>query len=144
MYNYTFFHGSALVRLARDNRTHGIKLYSGNNTYLVNDIACIYLKHSTKRLTPWSFTFMPEHIREIAEIRKKIRNVYIVLICNDNGICCLSYEELSQLIFIGKFNKSKFIRVSRSPREKYEVSGSDGKLRYKIGDSDYPRRMFAV
>ena len=121
MYNYTFFHGSALVRLAQDSRTLGIKLYSGNNSYLVNNVACIYLKHSAKRLTPWSFTFMPEHIKEIAEIEKKIQNVYIVLICSDDGICCLSYNELAQLIFIGDFNKSKQIRVSRPPREKYEV-----------------------
>ena len=141
MYNYTFFHGSALVRLVQDRRTKGITLYSGNNSYLVNNIACIYLKHCTKRLTPWSFTFQPEHIREIAEIRKNIGNTYIVLICSDDGICCLNYYELSQLVFIGDFNKSKHIRVSRSPREKYEV---DGKLKYKIGDSDFPRKIFSI
>ncbi len=142
MYNYTFFHGSALVRLVRDKRTIGLKLYSGNNGYLVNNIACIYLKHSSKRLTPWTFTFLPEHIKEITEIRKKLQNIYIVLICSDDGICCLNFKELSQLIFVGDFNKSKHIRISRSPREKYEVSGSDGDLNYKIGNSDFPRKIF--
>jgi len=142
MYNYTFFHGSALVRLVQDSRTFGIKLYSGNNGYLVNNIAYIYLKHSSNRLAPWSFTFLPEHIKEIEEIRKKIQNVYVVLICSDDGICCLNFKELSQLIFIGDFNKSKHIGISRSPRGKYGASGSDGNLNHKIGNRDFPGKIF--
>jgi len=143
MYNYTFFHGSALVRLAQDNRTHGIRLYSGNNGYLVNDIAYIYLKHSSKRLTPWTFTFLPEHVKEIMEIRKNIAYIYIVLICGSDGICCLSFNELSQLVLIGHYDKSKHIRVLRRRGEKYDVSGSDGKLSHKIGNSDFPRKIYA-
>ena len=104
MYDYTFFHGSALVRLAQDARTYGLKLYSGNNGYLVNDTAHIYLKHCSNRLSPWTFTFMPEHIKEVAEIRKQIKDVYIILICGTDGICCLNFVELSQLLFIGDFN----------------------------------------
>ena len=86
---------------------------------------------------------MPGHIREIGEIRKRIRDIYVVLICSDDGICCLSFKELSQIVFIGDIDKSKNIRVSRSPREKYAVSGSDGELNYKIGDNDFPRKLFA-
>lgn len=142
MYDYTFFHGSALVRVAQDSKTYGIKLYSGNNGYLVNDVACIYLKHSSKRLSPWTFTFLPEHIKEVAEIRKQIKDVYIVLICGSDGICCLNFNELSQLVLIGDFDKSKHIRISRSRGEKYGVSGSDGKLNHKIGNSDFPRKIF--
>ncbi len=143
MYNYTFFHGTALVRLAQDTRTYGIKRYSGNNGYLVNDVAYIYLKHSSKRLTPWSFTFLPEHIKEIAEARKRIKkNIYIVLICGTDGICCLDFNELSQVILIGDSSGIKQIRISRSRGEKYGVSGSDGKLNHKIGNSDFPRKVF--
>ena len=142
MYDYTFFHGTALVRLAQDGRTYGVKLYSGNNCYLVNSTICIYLKHCRKRLSPWGFTFMPEHIKEVAEIRKQIKDVNIVLICGTDGICCLNFAELSHLIFIGDFNRSKFVRVSRSHGQKYDVSGSDGKLNHKVGNSDFPRKIF--
>lgn len=142
MYNYGFFHGWALVRLIQDKRTSKVKLYSGNNAYLVNDFACIYLKHSSFRLSPWLFTFMPKHIKEIQTIRKDIKNTYLVLVCNDDGICCLNYDEFSQLIFIGDFDKSKNIRVSRPPRKKYLISGTDGKLSYKIGNNDFPRKIF--
>lgn len=141
MYNYTFFHGSALVRLIHDSRTYSVKLYRGNNCYLVNEKSCIYLKHSTKRISPWSFTFQREHMVEIASLCNQNKNLFVVLICSDDGVCCLSYDELAQVIFFGSISQSKFVRVSRSPREKYAVSGSDGKLKHKIGDNDFPGKV---
>lgn len=142
MYNYSFYYGSALVRIIQDYKTVSIKLYSGNNCYLVNNKSCIYFKHSTKRITPWSFTFTPKNIKEIVGVWKSVPNTYIVLICSDNGICCLKFDELSKIIRIGDFENSKCVRISRFPREKYSVSGSDGELRYKIGDSDFPKIIF--
>jgi hypothetical protein len=141
MYDYTFFHGSALVRLIRDPRTHGIELYKGNHCYLVNNKCCIYLKHSTKRLSPWPFTFLPDHLTEIADIQNRARPLFIILICGDDGICCLNYQEVTQLIMVGNLAQAKAIRVSRSTREKYSVSGTDGKLPYKIGNSDFPQKV---
>jgi hypothetical protein len=38
--------------------------------------------------------------------------------------------------------QEKSIRISRRPKEKYSVSGSDGGLKYKIGENDFPRRLF--
>lgn len=40
--------------------------------------------------------------------------------------------------------QTKSIRVSRSTREKYAVSGTDGKLAYKIGNSDFPQKVLIV
>ena len=141
MYNYTFFHGSALVRLIQDLRTRGIELYRGNHCYLVNKKAGIYLKHSTKRISPWHFTFLPEHLNEITTIESERKAFFLVLICNDDGICCLDYQEIAQLILVGNMDQTKSIRVSRSTHEKYAVSGSDGKLKCKIGNNDFPRKV---
>jgi hypothetical protein len=141
--DYSFFYGSALVRLVHDSRTFGVKLYNGNNCYLVNKKNIIYLKHSAKRLSPWSFTFLPEHIAEITKICNQGKTIFTVLICNDDGICCLDYSELSQVIFFGNIGQTKSIRISRSPREKYAVTGSDGKLNHKIGDSEFPEKVLA-
>jgi len=144
MYDYTFFHGSALVRLIQDLRTHAVELYKGNHCYLVNKKSCIYLKHSTKRLSPWQFTFLSEHLSEIAEIQNDTKALFVILICNDDGICCLDYQEVTQLIMVGNMDQTKSIRVSRSTREKYAVSGTDGKLSYKIGNSDFPQKVLRV
>ncbi|MFA5065864.1 MAG: hypothetical protein WC566_10435 [Dehalococcoidia bacterium] len=118
-----------------------MELRSGNNGYVINGTRYIYFKHSTKRMSPWAFTFLPEHIREIADAKKEIDNVYVILACNDDGICCLSFSEFAKVIFVGETNKSKSIRVSRSPREKYSVTGTDGNIGYKIGDNDFPRKV---
>ena len=144
MYDYTFFHGSALVRLIQDHRTHGIERYKGNHCYLVNEKSCIYLKHSAKRISPWQFTFLPEHLSEIADIQNEIKALFVVLICNDDGICCLDYQEVAQLILVGNMDQTKSIRVSRSTREKYAVSRTDGKLKYKIGNNDFPWKALKV
>lgn len=144
MYDYTFFHGSALVRLIQDPRTHGVELYGGNHCYLVNKKSCIYLKHSTKRISPWQFTFLPEHLSEIADMQGNTKALFVVLICNDDGICCLDYREVAQLVLVGNMSQTKSIRVSRSVHEKYAVSGTDGKLKHKIGNSDFPRKLLEV
>ena len=144
MYDYTFFHGNALVRLVQDPRTHGIELYHGNNCYLVNKKTGIYLKHSTKRISPWQFTFLPEHLSEIVSIEHESKSLFLVLICNDDGICCLNFQEIAQLILVGNMDQTKSIRVSRSPHEKYAVSGTDGKLKHKIGNSDFPRKVLEM
>lgn len=141
MYDYTFFHGHALVRLIHDPLTHGIELHHGNNCYLINNKSGIYLKHSARRISPWQFTFLPEHLEEIATITGDTKRLFLVLVCNDNGICCLDFQETAQLIMVGNMNQTKSIRVSRSTREKYAVSGTDGKLKYKIGNSDFPRKV---
>lgn len=141
MYDYTFFHGSALVRLIQDLQTHSIELHKGNHCYLVNSKSCIYLKHSTKRLSPWSFTFLPEHLLELTQIQDYTTPLFVILICNDDGICCLNYQEVSQLIMVGNMHQTKSIRVARSPRQKYSVSGTDGKLSYKIGNNYFPQKV---
>jgi hypothetical protein len=144
MYDYTFFHGHALVRLVQDTQTHGIELYRGNNCYLVNKKSGIYLKQSTKRISPWQFTFLSDHLNEIVSIERETKALFLVLICNNNGICCLDYQEIAQLILVGNMDQTKSIRVSRSTHEKYAVSGTDGKLKYKIGNSDFPRKVLGV
>lgn len=141
MYDYTFFHGHVLVRLIQDPRTRGVELYRGNNCYLVNKKSGIYLKHSTKRISPWQFTFLPEHLHEIADIQNGTKALFVVLICNDDGICCLDFQEVAQLILVGNMDQTKAIRVSRSIREKYSVAGTDGKLKHKIGNNDFPRKV---
>jgi hypothetical protein len=144
LYDYTFFHGSAIVRLIQDPRTHNLELHHGNHCYIVNKKSCIFLKHSTKRLSPWQFTFLPEHLKEIAKTESEIKGFYLLLICNDDGVCCLYFQEVSQLILVGNMDQAKSIRVSRSTHEKYGVYGTDGELGYKIGNSDFPRKVLEM
>jgi hypothetical protein len=142
MDNYKIYHGIALVRLIQDGKPASIKLFTGNNGYLINGMIYLHIKHCRKRLTPWGFTFAPEHIKELEEVKKSVNDIFIVLVCGEDGICCLSFPELTKIMFVGDNEKSKWVTVARSPREKYAVTGSDGQLTYKIGDTDFPKKLF--
>lgn len=142
MLNYTFFHGSALVRIVQDSRTKGASLFYDNDTYLINENTAIYMKHSTSRLSPWQFSFHQEHTDRVNELENKCKKLFIALICYDDGICCLSLDEYRKVIHEDDVDNTKSIRISRLRNEKYKVTGSDGKLAYKIGNSHFPDKIF--
>ncbi len=94
-------------------------------------------------MSPWPFTFSDVHITEIKELNSKFNKAFIVFVCNEDGICCLNFHEFSTIISLGNKKFPKWVRISRMKREKYSVSGSDNKLNYKIGDSDFPKKIYA-
>ncbi len=143
MKNFEFFHGAALVRIIHSNVFDSIKKYTNNNSsYVINGKIGIYIKYSQKRMSPWSFSFSEIHIDEIKDMKNGFNKVYVVFVCSDNGICCLNFEEFSTVISSENENFPKWIRVSRMRGEKYFVSGSDGELKHKIGNSDFPKKIY--
>jgi hypothetical protein len=141
---FEFFHGVVFTRiLHKGNLPVGIKDYptSDNASYIVNDNVGIYIKYSSKRMSPWRFSFQKEHQDEILEMKNKLGEVYTILVCNDDGIVCLNFSELKQVLN-NQHDLVEWISVARGPREKYEVKGHDGKLHFKIGNSDFPAKIF--
>ena len=78
---------------------------------------------------------------ELIEKITKTHNLFIGLICNDDGICCISYKEYKQIVDF-RVDDINNISVQRKKRESYQVSGKLGVLPYKISDTDFPRRIF--
>ena len=141
-YEFEFYHGVALCRLIHDGRVNTIKLYSegSNSAYIINDEIGVYLKYCTKRLTPWQFTFSKIHCDELFTMINKFKNVFLVLVCHDDGIVCLNADEIKILLDYPT-DRTQGISAARRPREKYGVSGKDGKLSYKFSDS-FPQDIF--
>ncbi|MFH1956756.1 MAG: hypothetical protein ABIJ28_03860 [Patescibacteria group bacterium] len=140
--NIDFFHGAVFSRII-DNSLACIEKHSGNNSsYIINNITPIYIKYSKKRISPWSFSFIKTHIEEINKAINGFENIFVVLICNTNGICCLNYQEFCAVISVESNDFPKWIKTQRQKGEKYTVTGSDGKLTYKIGNSDFPQKLF--
>jgi hypothetical protein len=143
MNNVLFFHGAAVIRIIRHESFRTVKLYEENScSYLINRNAGVYIKYSKHGSTNWRFTFSEEHVREISEMRERLKHVYVSLICNENGICCLDWSEFTTVISTENEFYPKWIAVSRMKGEKYSVWGSDGELRHKVGDIDFPRKIF--
>ncbi len=128
-----FFHGVLLSKLL-DNCELKIRKHDYFSAYIINDKA-YYIKYTTTRISPWTFTFSESHIAEIVSLRSTFEEVFVVLICNDDGVCCLNFDEFRTVIAVENMNFPKWIKAIRQKREKYSVSGSDGKLSYKIGDN---------
>lgn len=140
---YEFYHGVVLARLIHGSKKPlCINKYPtpDNASYVIGEKAGIYIKYSSKRMSPWRFTFLKEHQDLILEMKILLDEVFVIFVCHDNGIACLSYKEF-KLLLDENHGRIEWVSIYRGPREKYEVNGQDGKLPNKIGDSDYPTKI---
>lgn len=138
-----FYHGCVLYRMICGKKSTLIERYlKSSSIYVLNERTGIYIKYSKKRMSPWYFSFLAAHRDNIIRVSTKFEKFYIVFVCNDDGICCLRLHELSSIISLKSRNYPKTVRVSRKKREKYTVSGSDNRLNYKIGNSDFPKKLY--
>lgn len=144
IYKYEFFHGSVLARLITNTRKDiAIRSHNTKNNgvaYILNNKVVLYVKYSTNRLSPWTFTFREEHQDDINSLKNEFGNFFIALVCNDDGVVCLDYRELKNILD-DYHDPTEWLRISRRKREKYSVSGSNGKLKTKIGENEYPSKI---
>ena len=68
--------------------------------------------------------------------------VFLLLVCSDDGVVCLGSSELQQLLE-NHHKPIEWISATRRKREMYSVKGSDGELDFKVGQSDFPGKLFA-
>jgi hypothetical protein len=141
---FEFFHGVAFARLFHGvHEAVSIQRASGsdNAAYLLNGSIGVYIKYSTKRLSPWRFSFQQRHQDEIAVMAKQHEKVFVLLVCNEDGVVALAFDELKRILD-EVHTPTEWISVYRGKREMYEVSGSDGELGFKVGRSDFPQKLF--
>ena len=140
---HEFYNGVVLNRLIRKGKPIKIDVFptSGNNSFMINEKVGLYLKYSTKKISPWRFSFTKEHQEEMKIMRDLLENIYLVLICGKDGIACIEYEELKQVLD-EYYEDVEWVSASRLKREQYSIKGSNGQLDFKIADTDYPRKIF--
>lgn len=142
-YEFEFYHGVALCKIIHNAPHATIKLYSenSNSSYVVNNSIGIFIKYSTKRMSPWQFTFTRKHINELFGMVQNLKAVYLVLVCKDNGIVCLALKEIKVLLD-KNLNKIQSLLIARKPREKFRVScGRCEKLKFKIANNEFPAKI---
>lgn len=141
---FEFFHGLVFARILHaTQRPISIEPFPSpsNASYVINKEVGIYIKYSSKRMSPWRFSFMAEHQEEIVEMKKYYNTVVLVLVCNDDGIVCLNYQEIRKILD-EQIDPVEWVSVSRNPREMYSVKGSNGELDFKIGANEFPKKLF--
>ncbi len=141
---FEFFHGVVFARILHGvDRSISLRLFHSNSnaSYILDDSIGLYIKHSGKRMTPWRFTFQNEHQAEIDLLRSRCKEVFLVLVCNEDGIVCLNYAELKEILD-DQHDPIEWISATRHKRQMYSVKGSDGKLDFKIGQNEFPAKLF--
>lgn len=101
------------------------------NTFVVDESVGVHVKHSTKRMSPWLFTFHVDQLAELVEMQKSHKNSFVALVCGMDGVATLDMTTLQSLI---NFDSSEqaWIRVSRQRRSMYGISGNHSDLSHKV------------
>ena len=141
---FEFFHGAVLARMLH--ATHqeiSITPYSesDNAAYVINRGIGIYIKYSTKRMSPWRFSFHKRHHEMIAHMQQDIGSVFIVLVCNEDGAVVLTFDEFSEVAKNGE-GPAEWLSAARNRRQMYLVKGPEGRLAFKVGKDDYSTKIF--
>lgn len=101
------------------------------SAFILNEKIGILVKHSTKRLSPWQFTFQVEHCVEIRELGATRVDSYVAFVCGTDGVVLITVDALRQLVDLNSRNV-QWVRVDRSRRSMYGVHGSSGALPHKL------------
>jgi hypothetical protein len=140
---FEFYHGIVFSQIlhARE-KPFSIRrdLADSNASYIIDENIGIYIKYSTKRLTPWRFSFSKKHYDEIVGMKQGLGSVFILFVCGEDGIVCLSFFEF--VCVLNNVIISNWISIRREKGEMYKVKGADGELETKIGRNEFPGKLF--
>ena len=140
---FEFYHGVVFTKLIHSvNKNVLIKPYPtiSNASYVVNNNTGIYVKHSSGRMSPWRFVIQKIHQDEIWEMKNHLPNVFLLLVCGDDGIVTLSFDDLEKILPVDNADTA-WISAARNPHKEYTVKGSCGDLGRKVGKNDFPKRI---
>lgn len=143
---FEFFHGAVFTRMLHGTQQAlSIAPYSesDNAAYVINGNKGIYIKYSTKRLSPWRFSFQKRHHEKVMEMKRDIGEVFVILVCNDDGAVVLSFDEFQQVAKNGQ-EAGEWLSAARNRRQMYLVKGPEGRLAFKVGKDDYSAKIFGL
>jgi hypothetical protein len=141
---FEFFHGVTFAHILHAaQREVRIKSFNAldNAAYVLDGTKGIYIKYSTKRLSPWRFSFQQRHVEQILSMKEALGSAFLVLVCNDDGIVVLSFDEITEILG-GTGDAVEWVSATRSRRKMYSIKGSRGELSLKVGRDDFLRKMF--
>jgi len=139
-----FYHGAVLARLVRGHTSQGVTIRAyetGRSGYILNGSVGLYVKYSANRLSPWPFSFSSEQQEEISTLKSECTTFFVALVCGEGGIACLSQLEYRTLLD-DQIESMGWIRVSRRAREKYLLTGSDARRKFRVGDNEFPSKVY--
>jgi hypothetical protein len=103
------------------------------SAFVVNARIGVFVKHSTKRISPWRFTFTLDQVSDLLDLESKFFDSFVVFVCGDDGLVTLDVGSLHQIVTFDDAEKA-WVAVERKPRSQYSVWGNRAELQYKIAN----------
>lgn len=135
--DYEFYQGVVLRQLAVEN-DYSLSVSfrpfvrEGRiNAFVINGRVGVYIKHSSKRMSPWRFTFTIEQAADLLDLEHKYPDSFVVFVCGTDGLVTLSFADLHSIVSFQE-SENAWISISRPPRTQYELAGNRGELKYKV------------
>jgi hypothetical protein len=135
------YHGVAIARLVQDADGPVVLEHLGTTSrsaYRVNSARVLYLKYSTKRLSPWTFSFSTGQRRELDEFGQA---VLVVLICGNEGVAAVDWTVLWKSL-LSEVPAEFALRVSRRDGHQFRITAARG-IPLLAADADYVRLALA-
>jgi hypothetical protein len=133
--DYEFYQGAVLRRLAVEtdySTSFRPFVREGRiNAFVVNGKLGVYIKHSSKRMSPWRFTFTIEQAADLLDLEHKFPDSFVVFVCGTDGLVTLSFADLHTIVSFQE-SENAWVSISRPPRTQYEVVGNSAELKYKV------------
>ena len=151
------YHGAALTQVAEHPSFKAINAFSPNgyrsrSGFLINTDVGLYLKYASEPKGAYDefiFTFLRDHLDELAVLQEKTDSVFIGLICiSERHICCLPYETFLSMIKARKRRKgsdeeSYAVLVTLKKGQRFRAYMSPpGKKKQKMSEKIIPRDDF--
>lgn len=130
MADFERYHGIVIRSLVLEFPTAGLQIKAHDahgivNSFSINDSVGLFIKHSSKRLSPWIFGFSKDHLTELHLLSEHTEQTFVSLVCGYDGFLTLSMEEMRELADRKKADNSLTIHVRRRKRQMYAVGGRD-------------------
>jgi hypothetical protein len=144
---HELYHGAALLKLlSTGEQSVEVRAFAASgvkSSYILNGSVGVYIKHSALRMSPWTFTFQPAHQEELARMATSFQNIFLLLVCERDGIAILAGSEIGTVLDLDS-RATQWVSAKRGKREQYRVKGSNGSLAFKVADSDFQKIHVAL
>jgi hypothetical protein len=103
------------------------------SAFVINSRIGVFMKHSTKRMSAWRFTFGLDQVSDLLDLEAKYFDSFVVFICGSDGLVTLDVAALHEIFTFDDVEKA-WIAIERKPRSQYSVRGNRTELPNKISN----------
>ena len=100
--------------------------------YVLNEKIPIFIKYSTKRHSPWPFTFHRNHQLQQQSLYESLGECLMVFVCGRDGIAALTHNDFRNILD-QRFEDQESVTIRRGHAKMYQIRGRDGKLGRRVG-----------